>query len=267
MPISIDESRVEIAVVDERVDINVSENIVEIAIADSGPQGPAGEAGPAGPAGPQGIQGIQGVAGPKGDKGDPGEGIANAVSPLVFDSGTSTISLEYDPTTLQIGVDGLTVIGGTGGTGGNADTLDGHDSSYFINTSNSAQTKTGDLTLTGTGTMDTLDLVETQITSKTITIPVTSPVLIDSFAAVSYRSAEYILQFSQGTNYSMSKFLLIHNGADVAITEYGQVSIGTPIQYDFSASFAVNNLEVTVQCLNANVTPVNFKFSRVLFDV
>ena len=182
---------------------------------------------------------------------------------------TPTISdhdvVSYDSATkIWVNKSLTTLISEVGGI--DATTLDGRDSTYFIDTSSTTQTKSGSLVLGGTGTMDTLDLVETQITSKVTTIHVTTPVLIDSFAASSYRSAEYILQFSQGTNYSISKFLLIHNGSDLAITEYGQVSIGSNIPYDFSGSFALGNLEVTISCNNANVTPVDFKFSRVLFD-
>lgn len=262
MSISVDESEVIVTVSDQVVDINILENIVEVVAQEGGPQGPKGEKGD------QGIQGIQGEKGDKGDQGEqgvPGQGASiGHVDPISYDPITQVIGLEFD-SSLELDNTGKLKVSST--FSGDSSTLNGHDSSYFIDTSNSTQTKTGSLILSGTGTMETLDLVETQISSKTTTISVTTPVLIDSFIAANYRSAEYILQFSQDTSHSISKFLIIHNGVDLAITEYGQVSIGNHIPYDFSGSFSLGNLEITVACDNANVTPVDFKFSRVLFDV
>ena len=147
-----------------------------------------------------------------------------------------------------------------------AETLDGFDSTYFLNTSSGAQTKSGDLILTGTGTMESLDLNEAKISAYMNNISVTTAVLIDSFSTAMYRSAEYLVQFSQGTNYGITKVLIIHNGSDVAITEYGHVEIGSPILYDFSTNFSLGNLELLVTFSEANITPVTIKFSRVAFD-
>ena len=51
-----------------------------------------------------------------------------------------------------------------------------------------------------------------------------------------------------------------------AISEYGHVEIGTNIPYDLSASYSLGNLEITMTCSTANVTPVDLKFTRTLFD-
>jgi hypothetical protein len=258
---------VRLFIYDPQVDVSVDDGGTVLVIGDSGPQGPTGLTGPAGPAstipGPQGEIGPVGPKGDKGDKGDPGEGLAYFDPPLTYDNQTSTIGLAYDPVTLEVGVSGLSVIGA-----GNANTLDGFDSSYFLDTSSSTQSKAGGLSITGTGQMEILDLNEASMTAKVSTINVTTPLLIDSFLAANYRSAEYILQLSQGSlNYSMTKLMLIHDGTDVAISEYGHVEVGTPIPYTFNAAFSLGNLEITIQCSNANITAVNLKFSRVLFDV
>lgn len=114
---------------------------------------------------------------------------------------------------------------------------------------------------------DTLDLNEAQITASLNTISVTTPVLIDSFTSAGYRGAEYMFQFSSnGTDFGITKLILIHNETDVAITEYGHVEIGTAISYDFNASFSLGNLELTVTCPAANVSPVGIKFTRTLID-
>ena len=98
------------------------------------------------------------------------------------------------------------------------------------------------------------------------TISVNTPVLFDSFTASAYRSGEYLLQLTQGTNYTVTKMLVIHDSADVSISEYGYVSVGSPIDYAVTGNFSVGNLELTITCSTANVTPVSLKFSKTLFD-
>lgn len=67
----------------------------------TGPQGETGATGATGPQGPQGIQGIQGetgatgatgATGPQGPQGDPG--VVAATAPILYDSGTQTVSLD-----------------------------------------------------------------------------------------------------------------------------------------------------------------------------
>lgn len=111
-----------------------------------------------------------------------------------------------------------------------------------------------------------IDFDPAAITADLKTISVTTPVLIDSFSSASYRSAEYLLQLTQGSNYAITKILVVHDDSDVAFSEYGYVNVGSPIDYAFSGSFAVGNLEVAITCSTANVTPVGLKFSRTLFD-
>jgi hypothetical protein len=120
--------------------------------------------------------------------------------------------------------------------------------------------------LRGTYSMDTLDLNESQLTADVKSITVTDPVLIDSFDYVSYRSAEYILQFGQGGNYSMTKLMIIHDNTDIAISEYGHVEVGISIPFVISGSFSGSNLDLTISCSTADINPVNLKFTRTLFD-
>jgi hypothetical protein len=107
----------------------------------------------------------------------------------------------------------------------------------------------------------------TRLTANLQSMSVTSPVQFDSWSSTLYRSAEYLMQFTQGTNYSVTKVLIVHNGTDAAITEYGHVEVGTSIDFVIGTGFAVGNLELTVTCSTANVTPVDLQFSRILFEV
>lgn len=136
----------------------------------------------------------------------------------------------------------------------------------FIDTTGSSQTKSGSLTISGTTTTETVDLQEAEITAKAGTISVITPVLIDSFSSADKKLAEYSFQISQGTDYSVTKVTVIHNGTDIAITEYGYVSVGATIEYIFDAAYSLGNLEFTMECPTANVTPVGVKFTRMLID-
>jgi hypothetical protein len=86
---------------------------------DKGDKGDTGDTGPAGPTGvtgPQGPQGIQGETGPQGATGATGpqgpSGVVAAISPIVYDSGTQTISI--NTTAGGITINGTAVaLGGT----------------------------------------------------------------------------------------------------------------------------------------------------------
>jgi hypothetical protein len=77
----------------------------------AGPQGIQGEVGPQGLQGIQGIQGEQGVAGAKGDTGDTGpagpqgpSGVVTAISPILYDAPTQTVSLDIDALKLLLNI-------------------------------------------------------------------------------------------------------------------------------------------------------------------
>jgi hypothetical protein len=61
--------------------------------------------------------------------------------------------------------------------------------------------------------------------STSVTVNVTTA--LDSFSAATYRSAEYLVQVTQGSKYTVSKVLLIHNGTTPTMTEYGVVEVGS----------------------------------------
>jgi hypothetical protein len=111
-----------------------------------------------------------------------------------------------------------------------------------------------------------IDFDPAAITADLKTISVTTPVLVDSWDSTGFRSAEYLIQLTQGTSYTITKLLLIHDGSDVAVSEYGYVSVGSAIDYAVSGTFSLGNLELTITCATANVTPVSLKFSKTLFD-
>jgi hypothetical protein len=97
-------------------------------------------------------------------------------------------------------------------------------------------------------------------------ISVLTPVLIDSFDVNTFRSAEYIIQITQDSNFVMTRLLVLQNSADICLSEYATVSTGSAIDYTFDASIHLNSLELTISCPTANTFPLQVKLSKTVFD-
>lgn len=121
-------------------------------------------------------------------------------------------------------------------------------------------------TLTGVTSAETVDLSSAILKADSKVVNVTTPVLIDSFNSSLYRSGEYLVQLTQGTNYAITRLLLIHDGTDAAVSEYGHVEVGTSIPFSVTVAFSGSNLELSASCSTASANPVTLKFSRTLFD-
>lgn len=168
--------------------------------------------------------------------------------------------------------------GGTGiNNGSKSITLGGnftHTGAHTLGLTTSANTS---LALPTTGTLSTLDNVET-LTNKTLSAPVllnptlgnasATTVLINDIAAytsasntttattqygilllpsTTYSSVEYLIQAKSGSNTHTSKLLLIHNNTDVTITEQNTLSSS-----EYLASYSADIFEGNIRLL---VTP------------
>ena len=89
----------------------------------------------------------------------------------------------------------------------------------------------------------------TQFRSDTSTIAagVSTATTITSFDASTFTSAEVLAQVIQGTNIHTSKLLLIHNGTDIWLTEYGTV-YNSDILVTFDAT--ISGTDVLIQATN-----------------
>jgi hypothetical protein len=71
----------------------------------------------------------------------------------------------------------------------------------------------------------------------TATTTSTSQATVVSLSSTIYRAAEYTIQTTRGTNYKISKVVLIHDGTTPTISEQDIISIGVdPASYDASIS-------------------------------
>lgn len=78
------------------------------------------------------------------------------------------------------------------------------------------------------------------------TLSTTTPTAIRSIDATLYRSAKFLIQVSQGSNYLLTEILAIHNGTVGSFTEYGRVVVGTaPAVFDVDYSSGMLVLKAT----------------------
>ena len=69
-----------------------------------------------------------------------------------------------------------------------------------------------------------LELIAGDIQSGVLTTTSTSPAVVMSISASTYRSAQYQVQVTEGTNYNMTTINVIHDGTDTYMTEYGTIN-------------------------------------------
>lgn len=271
--VEISEEIVEVTSQDTEVTVEVTEQIVEVEIATQGMPGQKGDSGN------DGIDGADGADGKFIDSfiGDWDNTVGYYPGDMVYADGSTWMLLESAPVVPAVNIYPplnespwwrLVARKGQDGSGGggDADTLDGHDSTYFINTGSDAQTKSGNLTIDGVVAADIVDLNEVQINAGVLTVTNTSWHTLDVFDVNEYRSVEYVLQFSQASSFTTTRVILLQDSANAAMTEYATVSLGSPISYDLDVDFVSTNLEFKVLCTDVGSDPVDIICKRILFD-
>jgi hypothetical protein len=122
-------------------------------------------------------------------------------------------------------------------------------------------------------TVDGLEWVEmtgggggSGLSTTTTSIVLNTATVIESFAIATSRTAEAIIQITQGTDYYSSKVLLIHDGTNVKITEYAilESTVGA-IPLTISAAITGSDLEILATITDAATTNATAKV--VLIEV
>jgi len=100
---------------------------------------------------------------------------------------------------------------------------------------------------------------QTAVTGTTTTVATTSETVTDQFSTSEFRSAEYLVQITQGSSYQVSKILLVHDGTTPYITEYGTLLSGSTLgTLDVDITGGNARLLVTM----ANAASASVKVSR-----
>lgn len=84
--------------------------------------------------------------------------------------------------------------------------------------------------------------------------------VIDSFSALLYRSAKYVIQCTHTSGYQTIEILIMHDGTDVYVTKYGLMYTNSKLA-DFTADISGGNIELKTTPINSNTT---FKFTRTV---
>jgi hypothetical protein len=94
----------------------------------------------------------------------------------------------------------------------------------------------------------------------------TQQTTIDSFP-VTYRSAKFFVQIALGgagipANYQITELLIVHNGTDVNLVDYGTASTLNQRLGDFTANIVGNNVEIYFQRYAATLGQIQIKTIR-----
>ena len=100
--------------------------------------------------------------------------------------------------------------------------------------------------------------------AATETTTTTSASTIDTFTAATYRSAQYQIQITQGTNYHVTTLNVLHDGSQVYIMEFGTIRTGVALA-TFDADISSGNVRVRGTPTTSLSTV--FKLSKVLTRV
>ena len=93
---------------------------------------------------------------------------------------------------------------------------------------------------------------KTSSPSSAVSVTSGTATSVASFAAATYRSAKFLVQLTQGSDYMVTEILVVHDGTNVHLTEYGRVQVGSTISADFSADIDTGTLHLYVTSSSAS---------------
>jgi len=209
-----------------------------------------------------------------------GDLTTTSATATLFDANATTLSVGGAATTLNLantGTGARTIDVATAATGG-ASTLT-FGGAVTGNTLKIQGTAAGEINLTTdvttgsaniftsvTGKLQIGDVgselyvgTQTAVTGTTTTVATTNSTATDQFSTSEFRSAEYLVQITQGSSYQVSKILLVHDGTTPYITEYGTLLSGSTLgTLDVDITGGNARLLVTM----ANAASASVKVSR-----
>ena len=138
---------------------------------------------------------------------------------------------------------------------------------------------TGNVTIGGTLTYDDVKNVDSvglitarsgidiggpvilHMNTATSTHTSTSQAAVDTFSATEYRSANYQIQITRGTEYHVTSLNIVHDGTNVFISEFGTIATGNTL-----ATFTsdINSGNVRILATPASSSSTTFKVVRNL---
>lgn len=90
----------------------------------------------------------------------------------------------------------------------------------------------------------------------------TSATGVGSFASATYRSAAILAQISQGSNYQVGRYLMIHDGTTVTVVEESAVATGSMLG-SFDGAISGANAEFRVTMVSSGIATVTTKIDSI----
>ena len=114
----------------------------------------------------------------------------------------------------------------------------------------------------------TLDSGTGELNTSTQLVTVNTVTTVDSFDKATYRTAKYLVQVTQGSKYTTSEVLLVHDGTTSYMSEYAVIELGgTVIPLTVSTSISGSNVLLRVTITDAASTNATVKVARTLIAV
>lgn len=108
------------------------------------------------------------------------------------------------------------------------------------------------ITATSGGTAIALDVA---VQANLATVSTTA---VDTWAIATYRSAKYLVQITQGTNYQVSEVMIIHNGTTTTMTEFAVLETNGALA-TFTADVNAGNARLLCTMGSATAAVINIK--------
>lgn len=96
----------------------------------------------------------------------------------------------------------------------------------------------------------------------TTSVSSTDPTAVDNFSVATYRSAKYVVQITQGTNYQVSEILVIHDGTTTYMTEYAVLETNGSLA-TFTSDISGGNARLLVTMSSASAATVKLDRTSV----
>ncbi len=111
-----------------------------------------------------------------------------------------------------------------------------------------------------------LQVEELGIDTRTSTVSSTQTFNVHDFDKNEFRSARYTIQIKNTTDstYHVTEILLIHDGTDVYMTEYGTIFTGSAAEATFDAD--ISGDDVRLRVTPASNASTSIKFDRTVVD-
>lgn len=109
---------------------------------------------------------------------------------------------------------------------------------------------------------------EATIAPTTTTVSASAATNVYTFAKATYRTAEAIVQVTQGSKYTSMKVIIVHDGTNSYASQYGVIEIGTPaIPLTITTDISGNDVRLRATITDANLTNATVKVLPTLIAV